>query len=43
MSKKIITIEVHDHIHTTDEVSMTTYLNRRAHKRKVPKWLPFEN
>ena len=45
MTKKVITIYkgVYDHIHAIDEVSMSTYLDRRAHKRKVPKWLPFEN
>ena len=36
-------LEIYDHIHTQDEVSMFTYLYRRAYKRKVPKWLPFEN
>ena len=45
MTKKVITIyqEIYDHIHTKDEVSKTTYLDRRAYKRKVPKWPPFEN
>ena len=36
-------LEAYVHIHIKDEVSMTTYLDRRAHKRKVTKWLPFEN
>ena len=31
------------HIPVKDEVSVTAYIDRRAHKRKVPKWLPFEN
>ena len=35
--------EAYVHIHVKDEVSMTTYMGRRAHKRKVPKWLLFEN
>ena len=30
-------------IHTTYEVSMTTYMGNRANQRKVQKWLPFEN
>ena len=29
------------HIHVKDEVSMTTYMDRRAYKRKLPKCLPF--
>ena len=30
------------HIHVSDEVSMTTYMNRRAYKRKLPKCLPLK-
>ena len=36
-------LEAHVHIHVKDEFSMTTYVNRRAYKRKVPKWQLFEN
>ena len=36
-------LEVYDHTHTKDEVSMNIYMDRRAYKRKVPKWLPFDN
>ena len=36
-------LEVYDHIHAKDEVCMSTYLDRRAYERKVPKWLPFKN
>ena len=36
-------LEVYDHIHAKDEVSMSTYLDKRANERKIPKWLPFEN
>ena len=43
MTKKVNHIlEVYDHIHTKDEDSTTTCLNRKAYKRKAPKWLPFE-
>ena len=31
------------HIHVKDEVSMTTYMDRRAYKRKLPKALRFKN
>ena len=31
------------HVHVKDEVSVTNYIDRRAKKGKVPKWLPFEN
>ena len=31
------------HIHVKDKVSMTTYVDRRANKRKLPKCLPFKN
>ena len=31
------------HIHVKDEVSMTNYMDRRAYKRKLPKYLPFRN
>ena len=36
-------LDVYDHIHAKDEVSMSVYLDRRTYERKVPKWLPFEN
>ena len=36
-------LEAYLHIHVKDEVSMTTHMDRRACKRKVPKWLQFEN
>ena len=36
-------LEVYVHIHTKDEVSMNIYKDKRAHKRKIPKWLPFDN
>ena len=36
-------LDAYMHIHVKDVVSMTTYVDRRAYKRKVPKWLPFEN
>ena len=36
-------LKVYDHIHTNDEVSMNIYMDRRAYKSKVPKWLPFDN
>ena len=45
MTERVITIcqrYIPRYIHTKDEVSMTTYIDRKAHKRKVPKWLPFE-
>ena len=35
--------ETYVHIHVKDEVSVTNYMDRRAYKRKVPKWLSFEN
>ena len=41
MTKKVI--PTYMHIHVKDEISMTTYMNRRTYARKVPKWLPFEN
>ena len=46
MNKTIITIyqrEVYVHIHTIDQVSMTTHMDRKAYQRKEPKLLPFEN
>ena len=36
-------LEAHVHIHVKDEVSVTNYMDRRAKKGKLPKWLPFEN
>ena len=30
------------HIHVKDEVSMPTHMDRRAYKKKLPKWLPFK-
>ena len=36
-------LEAYVHIHVKDEVSMTTYMDRRAYKRKLPKCLPFKN
>ena len=36
-------LEVYVHIRTIDEVSMNIYMDRRAYKRKVLKWLPFDN
>ena len=30
--------KVYVHIHIKDEVSMNIYMDRRAYKRKVPKW-----
>ena len=32
-------LELYIHIHTKNEVSMNIYMDRRAYKRKVPKWL----
>ena len=29
-------------IHTKDKVYMTTYVDRKAHERKLPKWLPLK-
>ena len=29
-------------VHTKYEVSMTIYMGRTAHQRKIPKWLPFK-
>ena len=31
------------HVHVKDENSVTNYMDKRAKKEKVPKWLPFEN
>ena len=31
------------HIHVKDEASVTYYMDRKAKKGKIPKWLPFEN
>ena len=36
-------LEAFVHIHVKDEVSKTTYVDRRAHKRKFLKCLPFKN
>ena len=36
-------LEAHVHIHVKDKVSVTNYMDRRAKKGKVTKWLPFEN
>ena len=41
MTKKVL--EVYVHIHTKDKVSMNIYVDRKADKRKVPEWLPFDN
>ena len=36
-------LEAYVYIHVKDKVSMTTYVDGKVYKRKVPKRLPFEN
>ena len=36
-------LEAYVHIHVKDQISIPTHMNRRAYKKKLPKWLPIKN
>ena len=42
MTKNDHTLKACVYIHAKDIVSVNIYMDRRAYKKKVPKWLPFD-